>query len=83
MLAHKLSATLCTDNRLMSRTSVTNELDLAVDAFDMTKSLVRNTIIYGFKRSFFPGSYLEKRSYVRRVIDYYDRVIQEFEADGP
>ena len=83
MLAHKLSATLCTDNRLMSRTSVTNELNLAVDAFDMSQSLVRNTIIYGFKRSFFPGSYLEKRSYVRRVIDYYDRVIEEFKEENP
>ena len=27
-----------------------------------------------FKRSFYPGSYREKRAYVRGVIDYYDRV---------
>jgi adenosine deaminase len=32
-------------------------------------------LIYGFKRSFFPGSYLEKRKYVRQVIDYGDRVL--------
>jgi len=80
MLEQKLSATLCTDNRLMSRTTVTDELNLAVNAFEMNSSLVRNTIIYGFKRSFFPGSYLEKRAYVRSIIDYYDRVIEEHNA---
>jgi len=34
-------------------------------------------VLHGFKRSFFPGSYLEKRAYVRKVIDYYDRVVAE------
>ena len=36
---------------------------------------VRDILIYGFKRSFFPGTYLEKRAYVRQVIDYADRVL--------
>jgi adenosine deaminase len=36
---------------------------------------VRDSLIYGFKRSFFPGTYLEKRTYVRQVIDYADRVL--------
>ena len=35
---------------------------------------VGESILHGFKRSFFPGSYKEKRGYVRTVIDYYDRV---------
>ena len=56
---------------------MTDELALAVDAFDMDLKTVRNTIIYGFKRSFFPGSYLEKRQYVRGIIDYYDKVIAD------
>ena len=33
--------------------------------------------MYGFKRSFFPGSYLEKRAYVRRTIDFTDRLLAE------
>jgi len=36
---------------------------------------VRDILIYGFKRSFFPGSYLEKRNYVRQAIDYANRVL--------
>ena len=75
MLDAKLSATLCTDNRLVSHTSVTREYELATRAFSMTADELRNTIIYGFKRSFYPGSYLEKRSYVRQIIDHYDAVV--------
>jgi adenosine deaminase len=81
MLDQKLSATLCTDNRLMSRTTVTGELALAATAFDMNLKTIRNTIIYGFKRSFFPGTYLEKRTYVRSIIDYYDKIIAEHTSD--
>ncbi len=75
MLDAQLSATLCTDNRLVSHTTVTREYELAQQAFDMTPKQVRSTIIYGFKRSFYPGGYREKRAYVRAIIDYYDSVL--------
>lgn len=70
----KLSTTLCTDNRLISDTSVTRELRLAVDNFALTPRDLKNIIIYGFKRSFFPKDYRQKRIYVRRVIDYYKTI---------
>ena len=82
MLEEKLSATLCTDNRLVSHTTVSNEIDMAVKAFDMDLKQLRNTIIYGFKRSFFPGAYTERRTYVRQIIDYYDKLIEHFEKQG-
>jgi adenosine deaminase len=75
MRRRKLSTTFCTDNRLVSDTNVTNEIARAVEAFDLTEREVRDILIYGFKRSFFPGTYLEKRTYVRQVIDYADRVL--------
>jgi adenosine deaminase len=74
MIRDRLSVTLCTDNRLVSRTTVTRELKLVTDAFKLTPQELRNVILHGFKRSFYPGSYREKRNYVRTVIDYYDRV---------
>ncbi len=80
MLEERLCATVCTDNRLMSHTTVTDELDLAVRTFEMSPKQVRNTVIYGFKRSFFPGSYREKRAYVRHAIDVYDNVMAEHGA---
>ncbi len=74
MIRDRLSVALCTDNRLVSRTSVTEEVVKVCEAFDITASDLRNMMIYGFKRSFFPGSYKEKRAYVRHIIDYYDQI---------
>jgi adenosine deaminase len=76
MVQDRLSVTLCTDNRLVSRTTVSRELRLATDAFAIGPSELRNMILHGFKRSFFPGSYKDKRAYVRQVIDTYDRVAE-------
>ncbi len=77
MMRDRLSVALCTDNRLVSRTSVTQEIAQACDAFALTPAELRNVVIHGFKRSFFPGSYREKRVYVRQMIDYYDQVTAE------
>ncbi|MCX7847270.1 MAG: adenosine deaminase family protein [bacterium] len=72
MCEERLSVTLCTDNRTVSKTTVSREIALAIEAFDLSPGLLRDIIIYGFKRSFFPRPYREKRAYVRRVIDFYD-----------
>ncbi len=74
----RLSTTFCTDNRTMSHTTVTRELRKAIDFLGLTPKELRNTLIYGFKRSFYPGSYLEKRRYVRQVIDYYSDVARQY-----
>jgi len=78
MLAHNLSLSLCTDNRLVSNTTVTRELQLAVDELDLSPRQLRNVVIAGFKGSFFPGSYNSKRAYVRRVIDRYEALEKTF-----
>ena len=75
MRKRRLCTTFCTDNRLVSNTTVSTEIARAVEAFGLTEREVRDCLIYGFKRSFFPGTYLEKRTYVRQVIDYADRVL--------
>ncbi|RME07097.1 MAG: adenosine deaminase family protein [Deltaproteobacteria bacterium] len=81
---HRLSTTICTDNRLMSHTTVTRELQLACEYLGLTRRDLKSIVIYGFKRSFFPGSYLKKRAYVRQVIDYYSTIEREYfgEATG-
>jgi adenosine deaminase len=80
MRQRKLSTTFCTDNRLVSDTNVTSEITRAVSAFGLSPREVRDILIYGFKRSFFPGTYLEKRTYVRQVIDYADKVLAAAES---
>jgi adenosine deaminase len=74
MRKRRLSTTFCTDNRLVSHTTVSGEIARAVEAFSLTSREVRDILVYGFKRSFYPGTYLEKRAYVRKVIDYSERL---------
>ncbi|HEX4954191.1 MAG TPA: adenosine deaminase family protein [Thermoanaerobaculia bacterium] len=76
MLRERLSVALCTDNRLVSRTTVTREIAQASAAFGLTPGELRTVAIHGFKRSFFPGTYREKRAYVRQVIDHYDQIAE-------
>ena len=78
MLDNHISVTLCTDNRLVSNTTVTTEYCLATRHFDMPAPRLKELVVNGFKRAFFPGSYAEKRTYVRQAITYYERVAAEF-----
>jgi adenosine deaminase len=82
MLDHNLSVSICTDNRLVSNTTVTKELALAVKHVGMTPRELRNVVVAGFKGSFFPGSYNDKRAYVRRAIDLYEALEREFGLGG-
>ena len=77
----RLSMTLCTDNRLVSRTTMTDELLKAIQTFDLEPREVKNLLVYGFKRSFFPGPYSSKREYVREVLDHCERVMGEVGLD--
>ncbi len=79
----RLSSTFCTDNRLVSDTTVTDEICLAVEHLDLTPKMLKHSIIYGFKRSFLPGTYLQKRAYVRGIIDYFDTVWAAYSAEHP
>jgi adenosine deaminase len=77
----RVSTTLCTDNRTVSNTTMTRELMLAVRELGVTRKDLKSIVIYGFKRSFFAGTYLEKRAFVRQVIDYYDKIEREYLGD--
>jgi adenosine deaminase len=77
MLDHELSVSICTDNRLVSNTTVTDELRTAISRLKMTSRELRNVVIAGFKGSFFPGTYREKRDFVRLVINRYETLERE------
>lgn len=74
MLAHNLSVSICTDNRLISHTTLSRELGLLVRHVPMTPHQLHNVVIAGFKGGFFPGSYNEKRAFVRQVENRYDAI---------
>ena len=74
MLEKKISVVLCTDNRLVSNTTLSKEIKLAVDNFDISPKTLEDIVLYGFKRNFYPGDYTERRSYVRQIMSYYDHL---------
>lgn len=78
MLEAKLSVTFCTDNRLVSHTSVSKEIETALETFPIPPNQLKNIIVYGFKRSFSYKPYPQKRNYVRTVIDYYEKLEREY-----
>lgn len=82
MLDHELSVSICTDNRLMSNTSVTRELSIAIEKLKMTPRELRNVVLAGFKGSFFPGTYREKRHFVRQVINRYETLERQLLSGG-
>lgn len=75
MIDNRLSCTICTDNRTVSNTTVTDEIFKAVSVFDLSPAQLKNLVAYGFKRSFFPHSYRNKRVYVKRCMDYFEEII--------
>ncbi len=83
MRKRRLSTTFCTDNRLVSNTTVSNEIERAAAAFALTDHELRDILIYGFKRSFFPGTYLEKRAFVRQMIDFAGKILADDASARP
>lgn len=75
MLEEELAVTICTDNRLISRTNVCKELQIVCDTFHPTTKQFRDIILAGFKGSFYPGPYKQKREYVRQVITQLDQLL--------
>ena len=78
MLQDRLSLVLATDNRTVSHTTLCAEIRKALEAFGMGPKALKDTIIGAFKRSFYPGTYVQKRAYVRRVINYYEECERRF-----
>jgi adenosine deaminase len=62
-----LRTAICTDNRLMSDTSVSRELYLAHKELDFSMAEIADLIIYGFKSAFLP--YRVKARMLREVVE--------------
>lgn len=75
MLDAGLSVAICTDNTLVSNTTVTKELSLAQDAFNLDSAKIKQLVMYGIKRGFYPGNYLEKKAYIDQCAKYYDHLL--------
>lgn len=77
MIENRMATTICTDNRLVSNTTVTKEFRLAVDNFNIPLKRLKDIVAYGFKKSFHPGSYVEKREFSKENMLYFDKIAKK------
>lgn len=71
-----LRVTLNTDNRLMSQTTMSKEIALACDAFDLSIYDLRKILISGFKSAFLPVE--RKKQILRASISEMDELFGSF-----
>lgn len=77
MIDRNLAVSICTDNRLISNTTVSRELELLVHELPITKSQFKNIVMAGFKGTFFNGSYNQKRAYVRKAMTLVESILKD------
>ena len=77
MLSAGLSVSIATDNRLISHTTLTRELQLVVDHLQLNPAQLRHLVLAGFKRCFFSAPYKQKQAYVRHAINRYDQLASQ------
>jgi adenosine deaminase len=78
MIEKRFSVSIGTDNRLVSSTTVTDELKKVIKNIDVTKKQLRDLVISGFKGCFYYGSYAEHRDFVRTAMNKYFELEKEY-----
>jgi len=71
-----LRVTLNTDNRLISRTTMTKEIALACETFDISIVELKKILINGFKSAFLPLE--RKRTMLRAAISEMDELFEAY-----
>jgi adenosine deaminase len=76
-----LRVCLCTDNRLITDTTVTDEYLLAARHWDLNVDELRWIMVNGFKSSFLP--FRQKKMLMRRVIGEFDALVEKHGGRKP
>ena len=77
-LDYGLRVTLNTDSRLFADTTMTDELYLAAETFELTRKDLRNIIINGFKAAFLP--YRDKVALMNKYLPMLDGKVPKYQA---
>ena len=77
MLDHRMATTICTDNRLVSNTTVTKEYKLATDNFNLPLKRLKDIVAYGFKKNFQYGTYVVKRQNAKENMIFFDKIAKK------
>jgi adenosine deaminase len=47
------------------------------DNFEVQLKHLKDIVAYGFKKSFYPGQYIEKRNWAKNVMMHFDEVAKK------
>ena len=81
MLKNNLDIIICTDNRTVSKTTLTDELILVREGYSFSPYEFKNLILKGFHKSFFPESAKKKQAFIKSCEKYYDKVTKNTELE--
>jgi adenosine deaminase len=76
MLAYGIAVAVGTDNTLVSHTNINRELALVAEACDLSMEGFKRVVLAGFKGAFYPGKYSEKRAFVRRAAERFEKIAE-------
>jgi len=83
MLKYGVAVAVGTDNTLVSHTTINRELELIVDACGLDLPAFKRVVLAGFKGAFYPGRYSEKRLFVKRAAERFERLAERFGRAAP
>ncbi len=78
MLEYGMAVAVGTDNTLVSHTDINRELALVANACELDMEAFKQLVLAGFKGAFYPGRYKEKRAFVRRAAERFEKVAVHF-----
>lgn len=78
MLAYGMAVAVGTDNTLVSHTTLSRELALVADVCALDLPAFKRLVLSGFKGAFYPGRYAEKRAFVRRAAERFERLADQY-----
>lgn len=78
ILKYGLRVALSTDNRAISRVTVSDEYMTFIKLYDISGQTLKNLCIAGFKGAFYPSTYAEHRIYMRKAIDFFNECFNKY-----
>ena len=78
MLEYGMAVAVGTDNTLVSHTDINREFALVSNACELDMGAFKQLVLAGFKGAFYPGRYKEKRAFVRRAAEHFEKVAVRF-----
>jgi adenosine deaminase len=82
MLEYGMAVAVGTDNTLVSHTNLSRELALVADVCALDLPAFKRLVLSGFKGAFYPGRYAEKRAFVRRAAERFERLAERHARAG-